>query len=91
MRGGSLTRFQPEQRGSGKWFSSVKQGVKDLGQAALMGAIQGIRASKNNKNLQASAIQGLKKGLKRGMKRKATAVSRGNPKKRKQIKDIFGV
>ena len=91
MHGGSLTRFQPEQRGGAKWFSSLKQGVKDLGQAALLGAIQGIRTSKNNNNLQASAIRGLKKGLKRGMKRKATAVSRGNPKKRKQIKDIFGV
>ena len=78
-------------RGGAKWFSSLKQGVKDLGQAALLGAIQGIRTSKNNNNLQASAIRGLKKGLKRGMKRKATAVSRGNPKKRKQIKDIFGV
>ena len=80
----------PEQKGGAKWFSSLKNGVKEIGREALLGAIQGIRTSKKN-DVQASAMKSLKKSLKREMKRKATAVSKRNPKKRKRIKDIFGV
>ena len=82
MRGGSLTRFRPDDQ-SGTGF------LKDFASSSLRGGWEGLKKGGRwgLPNI-AGGIRGVKKGGKRAIKRKAlTEINRASKKK---LSDIFG-
>ena len=82
MRGGSLTRFRPDdQFGSGLVQDFIGFSVKGGWEGLKMGGVRGLP------NI-VGGIQGMKKGGKRVLKRKAEQVIQRNVKRK--LNDIFG-
>ena len=82
MRGGSLTRFRPDdQFGGGFVRDFIGSGVKGGWEGLKTGGVRGLP------NI-AGGIRGVKKGGKRALKRKAEQVIQRNVKRK--LNDIFG-
>ena len=64
MRGGSLTRFRPDDTQLGEGI------IGDIVKATLLGGLTGLKSSQRLGDVQKNTVQGLKQGLKRGVKRK---------------------
>jgi len=66
MRGGSLTRFRPDEY--------YDQDGKGLLADIVRGGLQGLKRTRNPLNLPSNTLSGFKTGLTRGVKRKAVQV-----------------
>ena len=83
MRGGSLTRYRPDdvsQEGEGF--------LRDIVTQSLGGAADGFKTGRNLRDRISQAKRGAKHGAKRAVKRKAEEVIARNIKRK--LKDIFG-
>ena len=74
MRGGSLTRFRPDDTQLGDGI------IGDIVKSTLLGGLTGLKSSHRLGDLQNNTVQGLKQGLKRGVKRKAKEKWPNEPK-----------
>ena len=94
MRGGSLTRFRPdEQSGRGFVRDLLTATAKDAAKSALKSGWQGLKTNTSfglPLNI-AAGKRGLKTGAKRAVKRKALGLlDTGSKRARKRLTDIFG-
>lgn len=83
MRGGSLTRYRPDdttQDGNGFLSDIVKE--------SLVGAVRGFKSGQGIPDCIRIAGKGAKSGVKRTFKRKAEQVIARNVKRK--LNDIFG-
>jgi len=67
MRGGSLTRFRPDE-----YYD--QDGKKGMLADMFRGGLQGLKRTRNPLKLPSNTLSGLKAGLTRGVKRKAEQV-----------------
>ena len=86
MRGGSLTRFRPDDTQLGEGI------IGNIVKATLLGGLTGLKSSQRLGDVQKNTVQGLKQLLKRGVKRKAKEIlTKEVAKRTKTFRDIFGV
>lgn len=80
MRGGSLTRYYPDQDGNGFF--------KDVVRAAVSGGWKGLKSGTTPLPNIRGAVSGAKRGVKQAVKRKA--LQEINKQAKRKLNDIFG-
>ena len=91
MRGGSLTRFKPDDQWGNGLIDLIGSSVKDILGTAIESGWKGFKSSKRIGDVKTNIVKGLTEGFRRGAKRKAQeVVTKELAKRAKRIKDIFG-
>ena len=84
MRGGSLTRYRPDDGPGGTQYGGASIGTKDVTKLALSGAASGFKKGTGVKG----RIRSAKAGAKRAVKRKVEEAAVRTVKRK--LNDIFG-
>ena len=89
MRGGSLTRFRPEDQSGGSFANEFKSLVKATAVGGVKGGWKGLKMGGllGLPNIPGS-VHGAKKGAKRNVKRASLNII--NKRAKRKLDDIFG-